>query len=102
MKKARPGYRLSVIAGNDNGHILADLIIRQTRTLGVRIQRTDRITAGRSLSTTVLADETCKEKHCTYKGYDFSKPEYESLAAISRKKGCSVIDLMEEYIKQRK
>jgi len=101
MKKGRPGYRLSVTAPLELSQKMADMIIRQTRTLGVRMQKIDRVTAGRSITTTTIGDAEYMEKQCVYKGYSFSKPEYESLAALSRKKGCSVIDIMEEYLRNR-
>ncbi len=102
MKKGRPGYRLSVIARDPDGMKMADIIIRHSRTLGVRIQTVRRITAQRTFSKTVFAGAECTEKRCIYKGYEFSKPEYEDLAALAQKKGCSLLDLMEEYIRNKK
>ncbi|MBN1307418.1 MAG: nickel pincer cofactor biosynthesis protein LarC [Chitinispirillaceae bacterium] len=102
MKKGRPGYRLSVMAEEDSGRIMIDTIIRHTRTLGVRVQRIGRVTAQRSVSKTTVAGMECDEKQCSYKGYTFSRPEYESLAALARKRGCSVVDVMEEYLRGNK
>ncbi|MBN1575161.1 MAG: nickel pincer cofactor biosynthesis protein LarC [Chitinispirillaceae bacterium] len=99
MKKGRPGYRLSVMADERDGQAMIDTIIRHTRTLGVRLQRVGRVTAQRRASKTTIAGAECDEKQCAYKGYTFSRPEYESLAALARKKGCSVMDLMEEYLR---
>ena len=78
---------------------MADLIIRHTRTLGIRMQQVERITATRSASTTNIAGTPCAEKKCSYKDYSFAKPEYEALAELANQKGCSVTDLMEEYIR---
>jgi len=99
MKKGRPGYRLSVMVYESAAQHLVDCIMVHTRTLGVRIQKVSRITAKRVSSKSVLAGSECNEKRCTYKDMEFIKPEYESIAAIARKNGCSVIELMEEYIR---
>lgn len=101
MKKGRPGYRLSVMAEEPMVEKMVDTIITHTRTLGVRIQKVDRITATRTVSKTTLAGNECDEKKCSYKDMHFMKPEYESLAKIARKNGCSVIELMEEYIRNQ-
>jgi pyridinium-3,5-bisthiocarboxylic acid mononucleotide nickel chelatase len=99
MKKGRPGYRLSVIVKEPDGPKTIDTIIRHTRTLGVRMQRIERAIAKRSASTTTISGTACDEKNCTYKDYSFTKPEYEALAALARKKGCSVLDLTEVYLR---
>jgi uncharacterized protein (TIGR00299 family) protein len=39
MKKGRPGVLLSVLGNTENEQPLADIILRQTTTLGVRVQR---------------------------------------------------------------
>jgi pyridinium-3,5-bisthiocarboxylic acid mononucleotide nickel chelatase len=100
MKKGRPGYRLSVITKNAHVEPLVDCIVRHTRTLGVRIYRVDRIIARRTASNSTLGGEECAEKECIYKDYRFIKPEYEALAKIADKRGCSVLDLMEEYLRE--
>jgi len=101
MKKGRPGYRLSVVTYEVQMQQMVDAIIRHTRTLGVRIQRVDRVVAQRKASVTTLGGEQCAEKKCSYQDYQFEKPEYEALAKIADKRGCSVLDLMEEYLRER-
>ncbi len=99
MKKGRPGFRLSVIANTTDREMLTDLIIRNTRTLGVRCQTVSRTIAQRSAVKVTLGEAECSAKVCTHKGYEFSKIEYESLAALAEKRGCSVLDLMDEYVR---
>jgi uncharacterized protein (TIGR00299 family) protein len=102
MKKGRPGYRLSVIGDEDRRQEIIDMIIRHTRTLGVRIQKVERIIAERKSGKTKVAGTECDEKECSYKDLRFRKPEYEALAKIAREKGTTVLELMEEYIRARK
>jgi pyridinium-3,5-bisthiocarboxylic acid mononucleotide nickel chelatase len=101
MKKGRPGYRLTVICDSVNKQALVDLIILHTRTLGVRIQRMERVIAHREAGQAKFLNEEIQEKHCTYKNVSFSKPEYESLSMLAEKTGRPVIELMEDYAKNR-
>jgi pyridinium-3,5-bisthiocarboxylic acid mononucleotide nickel chelatase len=101
MKKGRPGYRLMVICEPTKMQELADKIMLCTRTLGIRMQRMERIIAKREIAQAKFLDMEIREKHCSYKGVAFSKPEYESLAKIAEKTGRPVIELIEEYYKTR-
>lgn len=101
MKKGRPGYRLSVLALEQDRDALIDAIIMHTRSLGVRFQSMQRVVAKREFDTAVVAGVVCSEKRCTFKGYNFSKLEYDALASLAREKGCSVLDMMELYVRER-
>ena len=100
MKKGRPGYRLTVLCHNDKKDILVALIIRHTHTLGVRYYPATRSIALRSAGTSTLHNELIAEKHCSFASESFSKPEYESLAALSRKSGIPIIELIEDYVRK--
>jgi uncharacterized protein (TIGR00299 family) protein len=101
MKKGRPAYRISVISKVDTYQQLADLIIKNTHTLGIRVQRVQRIIASRSQKSIRFLDQEVSEKHCEYKGYSFSKLEYDALAALSKEKKISLIEITEEYVRQK-
>ncbi len=101
MKKGRPGFRLTVICDPANMQRLADMIMLHTRTLGIRMQRMERIIAHREVARAQFLETEIAEKHCSYKGVSFSKPEYDSLAMLAEKTGRPVIELMEEYLKNR-
>lgn len=101
MKKGRPGYRLSVLAREQDRDPLIDAIILHTRSLGVRFQSMQRAVAKREFGTAMVAGVACSEKRCTYKGYNFSKLEYAALASLARENGCSVLDMMERYVRER-
>jgi uncharacterized protein (TIGR00299 family) protein len=101
MKKGRPGYRITVLCSPETFQEMADSIMINLRTLGVRFHFARRIVAGRSQETGTLRGEPIDEKRCSYKGHSFTKPEYDSLARLSEKTGIPVIQLAEEYFKGR-
>ena len=101
MKKGRPGYRLTVLCSMEKKEEFVDLIMLHTRTLGIRMQRMERTVARRSTATVRFYDSSIEEKYCSYKDSAFTKPEYESLAGLSAKTGRPVMELMEEYIKNK-
>lgn len=98
MKKGRPGYRLSVMADKSNYQKLLDLIMIHTQTLGVRILQVQRMVAQRSNTEIEFLGQKLSEKHCSYKGYSFSKLEYDALEKVSVSTGSPIIDLMEKYV----
>ncbi|MDO5575544.1 MAG: nickel pincer cofactor biosynthesis protein LarC, partial [Fibrobacter sp.] len=75
MKKGRPGYRLTVMVSEENCENLIDSVLIETRTLGVRVQRVNRVMYERSCGVKELDGEQVKEKKCMYKGHSFSKLE---------------------------
>jgi uncharacterized protein (TIGR00299 family) protein len=101
MKKGRPGYRLSVISSEGDCGKMIDLIMVNTRTLGVRLQHIERVIARRECCEIKFLDNTVGEKRCTYKGYSFSKLEYDSLNSVSKSTGIPIIELMERYIQEK-
>ena len=100
MKKGRPGYRLFVICDLSKQQELTDVIMVHSRTLGVRFQTVSRVVAERQSSQTLLLGEQINRKKCTYGGHSFTKPEYESLAMLSRKRGIPILEILEQYYKE--
>ena len=101
MKKGRPGYRISVMSPLDKVDILTDLIIKHTRSLGVRQQQIDRIIANREQTSMNSNGKTIREKNCLHKGTSFTKGEYEDLALLARESGHSLLEVMEMYLKRK-
>ncbi|MBD3316384.1 MAG: nickel pincer cofactor biosynthesis protein LarC [Chitinivibrionales bacterium] len=102
MKKGRPGYRLTVIAKPGDETRLAALIMKQTRTLGVRVGTISRFVARRAFRTTTFYGEEHQEKVCRIGETTFSKLEYEALAALARRRGIPLVELMNEYGRERR
>lgn len=101
MKKGRPGYRLSVICEVALREKLTDIVMRQTRTLGVRWHIAERAVASREQQQGSLLGQTIDEKLCTYKGESFRKIEYEALAALARSRQRPLPEILEEYLRSR-
>lgn len=101
MKKGRPGYRLQVMTGIDDYQKMIDLIMVNTRTLGVRIQKLQRALAKRNSAEFEFMGQKLSEKQCSFKGYSFSKLEYEALEQISNSTGNPILDLMEKYVQAK-
>ncbi len=97
MKKNRPGYRLSVIAPPGVREKVIRAIVTHTRTLGVRYSRVQRARAGRVGATRMFEGMELAEKSCRFEDVNFTKPEYESLAALARSRGESLFSLLEKY-----
>ncbi len=102
MKKGRPGYRLTLLCEPSRKDEFSEMIIHHTRTLGIRWQLVDRVVADRSSVQVPFMGEMLNEKHCSFKGYSFSKAEFEDINRLSRKSGIPVLELIENYIKQQK
>ena len=101
MKKGRPGYRLSFLCNRKDLERLVDSVIIHSRTLGVRWQKLNRICAERENGEIIICGVGAKEKHCRYKKHAFSKLEYESLAQISDSSGVPILDIIEDYNRNR-
>lgn len=101
MKKGRPAYRLSVMASEVDYRKLTDLIIIHTRTLGVRVQRVERVLAAREIRECEFLGDKVEEKVCTHKGYSFSKLEYDALDTLSRSRNIPLIELIERFVREK-
>jgi uncharacterized protein (TIGR00299 family) protein len=99
MKKGRPGYRVSVISKPDQTKKLAELLIKTTRTLGVRIEERKRVIASRGSSEIEFSGSKCTEKKCSIGDYTFSKLEFDDLERIARENNVPIIEILEKYVR---
>ncbi len=85
MKKNRPGVVLSVIAAPENAEALAQVVLRETPTLGLRWQEVERRTAERrmEMARTPWGDVRVKVKMLDGE-IVLRRPEYEDCARIAR------------------
>ena len=88
MKKNRPGTLLTVLAGPNDAERLASIILRESATLGVRMQRAERRKAGRREETieTPLGPVRVKLKLLGERIVAAS-PEYEDCRALAARVG---------------
>ncbi|HEV3232622.1 MAG TPA: nickel pincer cofactor biosynthesis protein LarC [Candidatus Dormibacteraeota bacterium] len=88
MKKGRPGHHLTVLCPPDLAAGLAERIVRQTSTLGVRVRDERRLVAGRRLErvATSLGEIAAKVK--TVGGVDVDAvPEFDDVHAAAERLG---------------
>jgi hypothetical protein len=88
MKKGRPAVQLACLARGADVAALADLLLRETPTLGVRWQAMERIAAGRDTLPVQTAWGVVHLKQKILGGEVIaSAPEYEDCAALARAHG---------------
>ncbi len=102
MKKGRPAYRLCVMCREEDRDTIADCIIANTHSLGVRYRTMRRLVASRRSGSSRLGGEEIEVKHCAYKTSSFTKPEYEALARLARERNVPLIELVERFLKQER
>jgi uncharacterized protein (TIGR00299 family) protein len=95
MKKNRPGLRLRVLAKPEHEARLAELIFRETPTLGLRRSAQERWTLGRRSETVETPLGPVAVKVALWDG-EFLKasPEYDACAALAREHGLPLGEVM--------
>lgn len=84
MKKNRPGTLLGVIGRPEQVSALAELILRETTTLGVRLRRSQRLIAGRRQETVLTPFGPVRVKLKLLDGRTIAAPEYDDCAQVAR------------------
>jgi uncharacterized protein (TIGR00299 family) protein len=96
MKKGRPAIKLCCLARSADEERLAELMMRETTTIGVRVVATDRYSLARSAEkkSTPIGDVTYKS--VTLDGEILrSVPEYEDILKIAREKNIPIHEARE-------
>lgn len=101
MKKNRPGVTLEVLCEADCLHGLIECIIRETTTLGVKVQEVDRYCLRRKQAS-VQSDYGKVEVKEGYWGDELIRvtPEYRSCEALARCTGLPVLTIYNNAMKQ--
>jgi len=94
MKKNRPGVKISLLAAPQRLHVLSDLLLRETPTLGVRYSVHRRRKADRRMRsvTTPWGEVLLKDKILDGQVVA-SSPEYEDCARLARQVGVPLADV---------
>jgi uncharacterized protein (DUF111 family) len=93
MKKNRPGTLLGVIGRPDRASALAEVILRETTTLGVRLRRSERLIAERRQEQIVTPFGTVRVKLKMLGSRVVAAPEYEDCAQVARAQGVPLADV---------
>ncbi len=95
MKKGRPAVMLSVLAKTEMVEEIADIVFRETTTLGLRLKNMGRLAAERRVEEFESSLGKVRLKIKTWKGRDYPPhPEYEDCRRLAEEHG---IPLQEVY-----
>ncbi len=97
MKQGRPGIVVSALAPRSGATAVADVLLRETTTLGVRMQEVRRLTLARRMETVTLHGAAVHIKVAELgNGSVKAAPEYRDCRKIADRIGRPVRDIMEE------
>ncbi len=99
MKKNRPGVMMTVLCKEDTKADLIKKIFQNTTTIGIRESICKRYILDRTEKSISTSDGDIRVKEVSGYGVSRSKMEYEDLAAIADKKGCSIFAVKEQALK---
>ena len=85
MKKNRPGVLLTVICRTEDANRLAEVMMRNTSTLGIRRQDLKRYVLRRKIETVRTEYGDVRIKRAVGMGVERVKPEFDDLAALAEK-----------------
>lgn len=92
MKKSRPGVVLTCLCRPEDEERMANLLLRHTATLGVRVHACRRYTLSRTVETVETKYGPIRVKHAGGK----SKPEYEDAAQAARTYNVTLAEVLRE------
>ena len=93
MKKGRPGILLSVLTERRTLEQVLEVVFRETTTLGVRIQPTERRKVRRESRTVMTSFGPTKVKAVIYDGTERLLPEHEECRRIALERGIPLKDV---------
>ena len=99
MKKGRPGVKLCCICRPEEREQMAQLMLRHTSSLGVRMQEMERRTLERGSETIRTRYGELEIKRGWGEGLHKAKPEYESAARLAREKDVPLAEVMNEALR---
>ncbi len=97
MKKSRPAIKISLICEREKLDSLADILLRETTTFGVRFYEAGRITLERKIvSVSTKYGKVDVKVGITGKDIIKVSPEYESVKKLAKKKDIPIHTLIDE------
>lgn len=100
MKKGRPGVQLSCICRREDRERMAQLMLRHTSTLGLRMHDFERRTLERRVETVLTPFGALEMKIGWGDGVSKRKPEYEAAARLARENDVPFADVVREAMKE--
>lgn len=90
MKKNRPAYKLSVIYKEEDEEKIADIIFKETTSIGLRIFNLERRTLDRKIIKKNIGGRDYYVKQVSHKDKIYLYPEYESAKNLAKDKDISL------------
>lgn len=90
MKKNRPAFMLTVLAGNGTEEKLVDVLLRETTTLGIRRSATQRYCMNREIVNVSTNYGDVRVKVASFGDITKAMPEYEDCREIARNTGLPI------------
>ena len=99
MKKNRPAYMLTVLAGKDNEQRMADILFRETTTLGIRKTYTERYIMDRETLYVETGYGKVRMKKGHINGITKLAPEFEDCRKIAEDQKVPLKDIYEAAVR---
>lgn len=96
MKKGRPGFLLSVIGPGEQAQALAETVLSQTPTSGVRVREVERLKLPRRIVEVETRFGKVRVKIFSLDSLERHAPEYEDCLRLSRSSGTPISEVIEE------
>ena len=95
MKKNRPAVMLSVLCKTKDAEALSEIILKETSTIGIRLQEMERITLKREIKTVQTQLGEVRVKSVVVRGLERVQPEYEDCARLAEENNLSLNEIYE-------
>ena len=95
MKKGRPGNVLSVLVDTAQVESMADIVLRETTTIGLRFQRVERRLLERTSATVTTPYGDVRVKISHLDGTRRNSPEYDDCARLARSRDVPILSVYE-------
>lgn len=99
MKRGRPGITLAALAPREAAQAVAGVMLRDTTTLGVRMQTVDRLVLPRRTERVQIRGGVVRVKIARTGRAEKAAPEYQDCRRIAARTGRPVRDVMDEALR---
>jgi uncharacterized protein (TIGR00299 family) protein len=100
MKKSRPGHKLSVLCKEKELKDIANLILKETTTIGIRFQKIERLILPRIIEEFPSSLGEVRLKIAEFQGIKKMSLEYEDIKKIAKKTGLPISEVIERIKKE--
>ncbi|WP_206460463.1 nickel pincer cofactor biosynthesis protein LarC [Anaerovorax sp. IOR16] len=96
MKKNRPGILLTVLCNEEDLQRMADILFRETSTIGLRYRKTERLTLSRNIEKIETPLGAIQIKKTAYEELNKCKPEFDDCVTLAKKHHLSLKEIQRQ------